>query len=179
MPAIDFKQDFFSLFQLPESYDVDLEQLNCRYRELLREVHPDRFAAAGDRERRLAVQYSTRINEGYETLKSPVSRAHYLLARQGMDVDPQQTIANDPAFLMHQMSLREQLMELQGQAEPELALDKLTLELEELIEHQCNAFKTSFANGDFAEAKVEVAKMQFLFKLEEEVEQVESEILDY
>lgn len=179
MPSIDFNQTFFSLFQLPEGYDVDMEQLQCRYRELLREVHPDRFAAASDSERRLAMQFSTRINEAYETLKSPVSLAHYLLSLQGINIDPQQTIANDPAFLMHQMSLREQLMDLKGQDNPEAALDELTRELEQLIDHQCAAFKASFSQQNYEEARVEVAKMQFLFKLEEEVEQVEAEILDY
>jgi molecular chaperone HscB len=179
MSAIDFNQDFFSLFQLPERYDVDLEQLQCRYRELLREVHPDRFAAATDGERRLAMQFSTRINEALETLKSPVSRAHYLLSLRDINIDPQQTIANDPAFLMHQMSLREQLMDLRGESDPESALDDLTSELEDLISHQCAAFKASYARQDYEEAKVEVAKMQFLFKLEEEVEHVEAEILDY
>jgi molecular chaperone HscB len=179
MPAFDFNQDFFSLFQLPESYDVDMEQLQCRYRELLREVHPDRFAAATDGERRLALQLSTRVNEAYETLKFPVSRAHYLLSLRGVTINPQQTIANDPAFLMHQMSLREQLMDLRGQDNPELALDKLTSELEQLIDHQCTAFKASYNEQDYAEATSEVAKMQFLFKLEEEVARVEAEILDY
>lgn len=179
MSAIDFNQDFFSLFQLSESYDIDSKQLQCRYRELLREVHPDRFAASSDGERRLAVQFSTHINEAYETLKSPVSRAHYLLSLHDIDIDPQQTIGNDPAFLMHQMSLREQLMDLRGKENPEQALDQLTSELEELIKHQCDAFKKSFAAKDYQQASVEVAKMQFLYKLEAEVERVEAEILDY
>ncbi len=179
MSAIEFNQDFFSLFQLPESYDVDGDQLHCRYRELIREVHPDRFAAATDSERRVAVQYATRINEAFETLKSPVSRAHYLLSLKGIVINPQHTIGNDPAFLMHQISLREQLLELKEHAQPELQLDKLTGELEQLIEHQCAAFKNSYAKDDFEQAKLEVAKMQFLFKLEEDVEQVEAEILDY
>jgi molecular chaperone HscB len=179
MPAIDFNQDFFSLFQLPESYDIDTEQLRCRYRELLREVHPDRFAASGDSERRLAVQFSTHINEAYETLKSPVSRAHYLLLLRGISIDAKQTIGNDPAFLMHQMSLREQLMDLRDKDNPEVALDRLSGELEELIDHQCTAFKSSYAEGDFEQATIDVAKMQFLYKLEAEVERIEAEILDY
>ena len=179
MPTFDFSQNFFSLFQLPESFSIDEEILSCCYRELQKEMHPDRFAAASDHERRLAVQYSSWINEAYETLKSPVSRAHYLLSLKGHDVDPQQTLGNDPAFLMHQMQLREQLMALKALNEPEHALDKLNSELEELIEHQCSAFKGYFANGDYEAAKVAVSKMQFLFKLEEEVERVEAEILDY
>ena len=127
----------------------------------------------------MAVQYASWVNEAYECLKSPVARAHYLLSLKDCAPDAQQTIGNDPAFLMHQMSLREQLMELRESDDPEATLDKVREEMEELIEHQCGDFEQRFSNGEYEQAKQSVGKMQFLFKLEEDMEKLEAEILDY
>ena len=49
------------------------------------EVHPDRYAAAGETEQRLALQSSARVNEAYQALKDPVARAQYLLSLHGVD----------------------------------------------------------------------------------------------
>ena len=179
MAAFNPRQNYFELFQLPQSFQVDEALLSHHFRQLQREVHPDRFAGSTDRERRIAVQYSAWINEAYKTLKSPVQRAQYLLLLQGLTIEAEQTLAGDPAFLMHQMSLREQLMELKDQPDPEQALDDLTDTLDQLISHQCDEFSRSFEEKNYAAAKDIVMKMQFLFKLEEDVQCMEADILDY
>ena len=38
--------DFFTLLGLPRAFPLDMTELDARFRELQREVHPDRFAAA-------------------------------------------------------------------------------------------------------------------------------------
>ena len=179
MPVFDFTQSFFQLFQIPESYSVDQAVIKRRYRELQQTVHPDRFISHSDQEKRLAVQYSSWVNEAQQCLLSPVKRAQYLLSLKDITLDATKTLANDPAFLMHQMSLREQLMELKGADDPESELDKLRINLDELIEHQCADYQQSFESADYNAARESVMKMQFLFKLEEEAEQLEAEILDY
>ena len=179
MAGFDPQQNYFELFQLPQSFVVDSSELNNRYRQLQREAHPDRFAGDSEREKRLAVQYSAWINEAYSTLRTPVLRAQYLLSLSGVETSSEQTMAGDPAFLMHQMTLREQLMELKDQPDPEKALDDLTSKLDELIDHQCSEFEDSFNDQDYAVAKQAVMKMQFLFKLEEDVKDLEAQILDY
>ncbi|HKJ76321.1 MAG TPA: Fe-S protein assembly co-chaperone HscB, partial [Gammaproteobacteria bacterium] len=73
----DFSQNYFELFGLPEGFEVDSETLSLRYRDLQRALHPDRFAGASDRERRLSVQQTARVNEAYRTLKDPLARARY------------------------------------------------------------------------------------------------------
>ncbi len=81
---IDFSRNHFALFGLPERFRCAPEALDRAYRALQTEVHPDRFAAAAEGERRVALQASARVNEAYRTLKDPVARAEYLLAlREG------------------------------------------------------------------------------------------------
>jgi molecular chaperone HscB len=104
-------QNHFELFGLPPAFDLDLAALDNRYRELQREVHPDRFVAAPQAEQRASMELATRVNDAYRTLKSPVERARYLLKLNG--VDPQfETNTSMPAeFLTQQMELREALEE--------------------------------------------------------------------
>ena len=106
----------FALFELQPSFNLDLDQLATRYRELARGVHPDRFADASEREQRLALEQSASLNEAYQTLKSPPKRARYLLALNGGEL-PLEVTVHDPEFLLQQMELREELEDLQDSAD--------------------------------------------------------------
>src|SRR5436189_3457099 len=101
----------FELFGLQPAFALDTEALEKAYREIQSRVHPDRFAHAGDAERRASLQWTTRVNEAFESLKNPVSRASHLLALHGVDVAFETNTAMPPEFLMQQMKLREALEE--------------------------------------------------------------------
>jgi molecular chaperone HscB len=77
----------FDLFHLPPTFSVDQPSLDDAYRTVQAQVHPDRFAAAGDAQRRIAMQWATRTNEAYQTLRDPLKRARYMLSLRGVDVD--------------------------------------------------------------------------------------------
>ncbi len=117
---MNLNQNHFELFGLPARFDVDLAQLDIRYRELQREVHPDRFAAAPDAERRVSMQLATRVNEAYQTLKSPLKRAVYILQLRGVDPKLETNTAMPSEFLMEQISWRERIEA--GSEEPEALL---------------------------------------------------------
>ena len=96
---------------MPERFEVDLSVLEVRYRELQREVHPDRFAAASQAEQRVSMQLATQVNEAYQTLKSPITRAGYLLHLNGVDPGLETNTAMPAEFLAEQMERRETLEE--------------------------------------------------------------------
>ena len=104
---IDFSQDYFALFGLPPRYRFDAARLDAAYRALQTQVHPDRFAAAGEGERRLALQSSARVNEAYRALKDPVGRAQYLLSLHGVDATSETDTALPIDFLERQLERRE------------------------------------------------------------------------
>ena len=108
---MDFSTDHFSLFELPRSFRLDSSVLDKRYREVQAQVHPDKFVQAGDAERRLSLQWATRVNEAYQTLKKPLARAQYLLKIADHDVDAENNTAMPPEFLMEQMEWREAVAE--------------------------------------------------------------------
>jgi molecular chaperone HscB len=106
-------QDYFALFGLPLGFTLDLGALEAGWKRLQRVVHPDRFARADDAQKRLALQWSTRINEAYAVLKDPVQRAAYLCGLFGVRVDAQSNTQMPQEFLETQMMLREEHADLQ------------------------------------------------------------------
>ena len=121
----DLSQNHFQLFGLPVSFALDTEMLAERYRILRQTVHPDLFATAGDREKRLALQASTLVNEAYQTLRDPLARASYLLLVRGASLGDDQQTTQDMAFLMEQMELREALAAARQAPEPYVIIERV------------------------------------------------------
>jgi molecular chaperone HscB len=109
--SAELTADFFALFQLPRVFRINLAELDARYLEIQSRVHPDRHAQAGETARRQSMQWATRANEAYLTLKKPLERAKYLLFLAGHDVDAAGNTAMEPEFLMAQMEWREAVEE--------------------------------------------------------------------
>lgn len=107
--TVDLNHNHFELFRLPARFAVDVATLEARYHELQREVHPDRYAGAPNAERRTSMQLATRVNEAYQTLKSPLKRAVYILQLRGVDPKFETNTAMPVEFLTEQMSWRERI----------------------------------------------------------------------
>lgn len=167
----------FALFDLQPAFRIDLDQLGVRYRELARQVHPDRFADADEREQRLALERSASLNEAYQVLKSPSQRARYLLTLRGSEV-PLEVTVQDPDFLLQQMQWREELEELQDEADlAGVASFKRRLKQaqEELGERFAGCWDDEARRE---EAERLMRRMQFLDKLSHEVRQLEERLDD-
>jgi molecular chaperone HscB len=178
MPSPDFSQSYFQLFDLPMQFEVDGSSLGERYRHLQRELHPDRFASAADHEQRIAVQYSAFVNEAYATLKAPLARALYLLQLAGMSQEDISAQKVDGGFLIEQMELREKLESMHDLVDPDTVLDHLVTEISgDLKMHQAE-FKAAYNQSDLPAAASACVKMQYLEKLLQEAEQIESELMD-
>ena len=157
----------FELFGLPARFEVDGEPLERSYREIQSRVHPDRFANAGDAERRASLQWTTRVNEAYRTLKDPVQRAKHLLELQGVDVAFETNTAMPSDFLMQQMELREALEEAREPSSLDSIRERLRdsrLSLEKEIAQAIDGRK------DYQAAANLVRKLQFLQRLDEEID---------
>lgn len=118
----------FALFDLPPKYAIDTPTLDNAYRAVQSQVHPDRFAAAGDAQKRIAMQWATHANEAYQTLRDPLKRANYMLKLRGVDAGAESNTAMEPAFLMQQMEWRENIEDAAA-AKNVGALDSLLDEL--------------------------------------------------
>jgi molecular chaperone HscB len=74
------------VFGLPRKYDVDVADLEQRYKEMTKILHPDRYARADARAKRASLERSVQHNQAWRTLSQPVARAEYLLSLSGIEV---------------------------------------------------------------------------------------------
>src|SRR5216117_742198 len=165
---MNLNQNHFELFGLPARFDVDLAQLDTRCRDLQREVHPDRFAAAPDAERRVSMQLATRVNEAYQTLKSPLRRAVYILQLRGVDPEFETRTSMPPQFLIEQMGWRERIEA--GSENPE-ALLRLRAGLRDESRKIYENLQGQLDEGSDDEAASEATRMlMFYEKLDDEID---------
>ena len=98
--------DPFDTFGLPPRFELDAKDLETRYRDLLRALHPDKHVQAPATQRRESLSRSVDVNDAYRVLKDELKRGQALLVRHGRSAknEPQ-----DPELLMEIMELREAL----------------------------------------------------------------------
>lgn len=99
----------FELFGLEKKFSIDLEALSAAHERAILKVHPDRFAGRPAAERRVAEQWSARINEAYAVLSDDVKRASLLCEMGGHPVDAETNTRMPMDFLLEQMAWREAL----------------------------------------------------------------------
>ena len=177
--ALFESSNFFQLFSLPCGWKIDRKLLDARYRKLQQEFHPDRFVAKGDVDKRLAMQTTSLINQAYDTLKSPLKRAQYLLQLEDIDAGQESYITSDGQFLMQQIEFREALGDLNDSANPMAALNTLRSDVQSLYRQLQNDFEAQHLAANYNDALDTVAKMQFFAKLLDEIDQREEELEDF
>lgn len=109
--------DYFAFFGVPRKLNLDLGDLEQRFRNLSRQFHPDYFYNATPAERRASLERSSYLNDAYRTLKQPVARIQYLLELEGV-MSPKDHVSGaaskhvPPALLEEVFALNEELDEV-------------------------------------------------------------------
>ncbi len=169
--SIDLTQDFFTLFGLHRRYAIDDAALEAAWHELQSQVHPDRHAHLSDVEKRLSMQWATRVNEGFRTLRQPLTRAQYLLELAGVDAGLETNTAMSPEFLMEQMEWREAVEEAREAAEVgelEGLHKRLLAHSREVRGHLAVQLDDE---RDYEAAADTVRRLMFIDKLQQEVDE--------
>lgn len=162
-------QNHFELFQLPARFEVDMSVLDSAYREVQGRVHPDRFVNASDQEKRVAMQWATRANEAYQTLRNPQKRAQYLCEINGVDLQTESNTAMPMAFLMQQMEWREALDDARSSKDAG-ALDALDAQVKRERKQMLADVGKQLDAGDFQGAAQGVRALMFLDKFGDELQ---------
>jgi molecular chaperone HscB len=161
-------QNHFELFNLPAKFDIDLSALDTAYRDVQGRVHPDRFVNASDTEKRVAMQWATRANEAYQTLKNPLKRARYLVELNGIDLQTESNTAMPLDFLMQQMEWREALGEARA-AKDGAALDKIEAGLKRERRDRLAKIGRELDAGQYEQAGQDIRALMFVEKFGDEV----------
>ncbi len=171
-------KNFFEIFSLPESFELDLVQLADEYKKLLAQVHPDKFSDADDTTKLQALQMSAYINDAYSALKDPLKRAAYILTLNGVDPHEHNQQHLSESLLLQQMDWRDQL-DIATEEEDLNTIERLKHEVTEEHESCLNEFQDYVNAFNFVDAKPVYNKMQFIEKMLSEIDSAEEKILDY
>eukprot|EP00249_Psilotum_nudum_P016907 c26047_g1_i5 orf=213-1028(+) len=107
---LDSSINYFQIFDLDAQYELDLKNLEVRYKNLMKKLHPDLHHGKTKEEQANSATLSAVVTTAYQDLSNPVSRATYLLQLQGINVEDEGTVT-DPDLLMEVMEMRESLEE--------------------------------------------------------------------
>jgi len=106
--------DYYSLLGLPRKLNIETGELQTRFYEMSRRLHPDLFTRKSERERHYALEASSTLNDAYRTLRDPVKRANYVLKQEGFDIGEQRSKDVPPELLEEVFELNMALEELRG-----------------------------------------------------------------
>ena len=169
--------NYFELFGLPTQFQLDGSLLSSQFRELQKRFHPDNFATASERDRLMSVQKTAEINDANQILKSPISRAEYLLSLNGVELRGEQQTLQDPMFLMEQMELREELEAITDNSDAESALFDFDSKVEKMYKQHLIQVEQELNSEQWDRAADTVRKLKFIAKLKNEIERVEDKLL--
>ncbi len=100
--------NYFELFELPVSIQIDRTKLAQKYFELQKKYHPDFFANGTEYEQEQALEISSQLNKALKTFKNTDLTIKYVLQLKSL-LEEEEKYQLPPAFLMEMMELNEEL----------------------------------------------------------------------
>ncbi len=162
--------NFFALFEQPVQFKIPQDNLDQRLRLLQKRYHPDNVAKDlidTTKAQQYSEQASALINQAYQTLSAPDSRAAYLLDMASQAQTLENSIA-DLDFLDDAMNMRIDLDEA-IEAKNRSALQQLYPQIVERVNIQSTRFDTAYQSQDWQVAIDATQKLKFLVKLDADI----------
>ncbi|XP_061174083.1 iron-sulfur cluster co-chaperone protein HscB-like [Saccostrea echinata] len=156
--------DFFELMGFPESFDIDTKLLTRRYRDLQRQLHPDKYSLKSEKEKQIAEEQSSYVNKAYFTLLKPLPRAQYLLERRGVPIEEDNTSV-DQGFLMQVMEINEEIMD----ADTPDSLQPIQMSNDANMKNCVIEISKAFSDNDVDKAKDWTVKLKYFTNINDKI----------
>ena len=156
------KKNFFELFNIEIAIDVNKSELDEKVKVLQNKFHPDKFSSGSDFEKRLALQISSHINDGYKILGDIVLRIEYILKINNFVKDESKTI-NDINFLQEQIEYSELVESLNDNFDSKIIENSL-FSIKSLLKTTVDSIKSSFESNDSENVWQNLSKLRFYIK---------------
>lgn len=178
MAALDITRDHFALFELAPTFGLDQAALEQHFRDLQARVHPDKHAHLSEAEQRVAMQWATQVNEAFQTLKSPLKRAQYLLKLRGVDPQVERNTAMPMEFLVEQLECREAVSDARSSGDM-AALEALQREMRQEMKAEYATIQQQLDTAQDNEAAAQTVrrllfKEKLLHEIEDAIEAIET-----
>ena len=119
--------NFFTFFELPTAFSIDIGVLKIKYFEYAKLFHPDFFSLEPQHQSK-AIEMSAINNKAFKILNNPISRVQYLLELKEDFLTDNSTLPQ--YFLMEMMELNEQIDELAFEENNEELIVQIKLNIE-------------------------------------------------
>ena len=156
------KKNFFELFNIGISIDVNMLELDKKVKILQSQFHPDKYANGSDFEKRLALQISSHVNDGHKVLGDIILRIEYILKINNFNMDESKTI-NDINFLQEQIEYNELVESLKESLDKEI-IDNHLSNVKSLLKTTIDNIKLSFKSMDYETMWQDLSKLRFYIK---------------
>ena len=156
------KKNFFELFNIEIAIDVNKSELDEKVKVLQNKFHPDKFSSGSDFEKRLALQISSHVNDGYKILGDIILRIEYILKINNFVKDESKTI-NDINFLQEQIEYSELVESLNDNFDSKIIENSLS-NIKSLLKTTVHSIKLSFESNDFENVWQNLSKLRFYIK---------------
>ncbi len=163
--APDAKANHFQVIGVERRFEMDRGDLEKRYKDLTRVLHPDRWVRADAQARRFSLSRSVQLNDAWRTLRDPVRRAEYLLKLDGIDIAEDRAVP--PALLMEVMEMREGLAEARGDR---ARVEAMAAAVRARRDQELGAVTAGFASGDVNAVSGALVKIRYFDRFLEEAE---------
>jgi molecular chaperone HscB len=159
--------DHFTRLGLPKSFEIGDKNLDVAYFALQRALHPDRYLGKSPQKQKYSMGHTVDLNDAYETLKSPLKRAEYLLKLDGVIVNQDNSYSVKPSqeLLMESLEVREELDEASDSDQ----IRALAIKANDDRMACIDSIKDLLVQGNLQDAAQNIIKLRYLEKLLEEI----------
>lgn len=157
----------FERLGIAKNFEIGEKNLEVAYFALQRKLHPDMFVKKSDKEKKFSMQQTMDINAAYETLKSPLKRAEYILSLEGIIVNQDNGTSVKPSqeLLMKSLEAREELAHIDSVDD----IRKLAIKTADERIACIDEIKQQLAGSEFDKAAQNTIKLRYLEKMIEEI----------
>lgn len=152
------QKNYFELFGLPETLNLDVKELQKRFYALSRAVHPDFHQTATEAQKTVSLDVSAELNQAFLTLKDREKRLQYVMMKYLGELSEAEKKQTPPELLLQLMEIREKLEEFKhakaAALRTELEHHRQTLQAEQqTIDQTIEALMTQFDQSTTSDEK--------------------------
>ncbi|XP_006615455.2 iron-sulfur cluster co-chaperone protein HscB [Apis dorsata] len=148
---------YFDIIDIPKIYDVNVTEIQKKYKELQKLLHPDKFSNKSEKEKQFSEILSSLVNKAYSTLLHPLKRGLYMLELNGITISEGTDNVN-AEFLMEIMEKNE---EIEDAANNEEKIKKLIQENETILNTLIMNVAAAFEQKDIKKAESLLIQMKY------------------
>ncbi|XP_015789477.1 iron-sulfur cluster co-chaperone protein HscB, mitochondrial-like [Tetranychus urticae] len=161
--------NYFTVFNLKATYDVDVPEIRQRFLDLQKILHPDKYSNRSLEEQYTSLDLSTFVNKAYKVLQNPYKRGIYLLKLNGIHREEREgNTVMDPDFLEDMLSINEAVLESSIEG-----LEKIRSDVQSKVNHLVSSISRSFQTNSLQEVELLLNKLKFYVNILDKITEKE------